>query len=128
MQKLSLVVTMMLVLASCASPQQIKEVMATQRPPTAAEKAAIVQAAKDYLVDPYSVRDAEISNVVRLSDQGLEALCVKANAKNRMGGYVGRRATSVRMLHGKPIGTLDDAPACDLPQLQYHPFPELEAL
>lgn len=102
--------------------------MASQRPPSAAEKAAIVSAARDYFVDPYSIRDAEISNVVRLNDQGLEAVCVKANAKNRMGGYTGRTATSVRLLKGKPMSTLENAPACAMPQMRYRPFPELENL
>ncbi|MDX8521127.1 hypothetical protein [Mesorhizobium dulcispinae] len=117
-----------LALAGCVTQEQVDKVVATQRPATTAEKSAIVSAARDYFVDPYSVRDAEISNVVRLNDQGLEAVCVKANAKNRMGGYTGRQATSVRLLNGKPVGTLENAPACYLPQMRFERFPELEAL
>ncbi|WP_322883103.1 hypothetical protein U8C37_06680 [Sinorhizobium medicae] len=117
-----------LALSGCVTQEQFDKVMASQRPPSAAEKAAIVSAARDYFVDPYSIRDAEISNVVRLNDQGLEAVCVKANAKNRMGGYTGRTATSVRLLKGKPMSTLENAPACAMPQMRYRPFPELENL
>jgi hypothetical protein len=115
-------------LSGCVTQEQVDKVFASQRPVSAAEKAAIVSAARDYFVDPYSIRDAEISNVVRLNDQGLEAVCVKANAKNRMGGYTGRSATSVRLVNGKPVSTLDNAPACVSPQLKYTRFPELENL
>ena len=114
--------------SGCVSQQQVDKVLATQRPPTAAEKAAIVNAARDYLVDPYSVRDAEISNVVTLNDKGLKAVCVKANAKNRMGGYVGRTTVSVRLLNGKPVSTWENAPACLNANMSYRRFPELENL
>jgi hypothetical protein len=117
-----------LVLSGCVTQEQVDKVMASQRSPTAAEKAAIVNASRDYFFDPYSIRDAEISDVVRLNDQGLEAVCVKANAKNRMGAYTGRTATSVRLIKGKPTSTLENAPACSMPQMRYRPFPELENL
>jgi len=115
-------------LSGCVTQEQVDKVFASQRPVTASEKAAIVSAARDHFIDPYSIRDAEISNVVRLNDQGLEAVCVKANARNRMGGYTGRSATSVRLLNGKPVNTLDNAPACVNPKLRYQRFPELESL
>lgn len=102
--------------------------MATQRPPTASEKAAIVNAARDYLIDPHSVRDAEISNALTLNDKGLVAMCVKANAKNPMGGYSGRKVVSVRLLNGKPVGTIENAPGCFMPVLKYERFTELENL
>lgn len=117
-----------LAMSGCVTQEQFDKVMATQRPPSAAEKAAIVNAARDYFVDPYSIRDAEISNVVQLNDQGLEAVCVKANAKNRMGAYAGRTATSVRLVKGKPMSTLENAPACAMPQMRYQRFRELENL
>lgn len=117
-----------LAMTGCVTQEQFDKVMASQRPPSAAEKAAIVKAARDYFIDPYSIRDSEISSVVRLNDQGLEAVCVKANAKNRLGGYTGRTATSVRLLKGRPVSTLENAPACAMPQMRYQPFPELENL
>ncbi|MFK4256443.1 hypothetical protein [Agrobacterium tumefaciens] len=128
MKRLISVAVVGMVLAGCVTQEQMNKVFASQRPITAGEKAAIVSAARDYFVDPYSVRDAEISDVVKLNDQGLEAVCVKANSKNRMGGYVGRTATSVRLLNGKPVDTLENAPSCVAPQMRYRPFPELENL
>jgi hypothetical protein len=128
MKKLISIVVLAASLAGCVTQEQMDKVFASQRPVSTGEKAAIVSAARDYFVDPYSVRDAEISDVVRLNDQGLEAVCVKANSKNRMGGYVGRTATSVRLLKGKPVSTLENAPSCAMPQMRYHRFPELENL
>lgn len=123
-----LVVTIAMALSGCVTQEQVDKVYASQRPVTAAEKAAIVNGARDYLVDPYSVRDAEISNVVMLGNTGLEAVCVKANAKNLMGGYTGRAATSVRLSKGKPVSALENASACSDPRLRYQRFPELENL
>jgi len=88
-----------------------------------------VSAARDYLVDPYSVRDAEISHVVDASKDGkIQAVCVKFNSKNRMGGYVGRSALSVRVVNDKPVSAVQDPPGCYLPGMKYRPFPELENL
>ncbi len=89
----------------------------------------IVKAAIDYLYDPYSVRDAEISSVVTLNKKsGLQAVCVKGNAKNRFGAYVGRQAVAVHIQNGTLAGTFPEAPGCYRKGLKYYPFPELEAL
>lgn len=124
----TLVVTV-LALSGCVSSQEIQRVEASQRPPSPSVKASIVNAARDYLVDPYSVRDAEISSIVDATPDGkIQAVCVKANSKNRMGGYTGRTAVSVRLVNNKPVGTLENAMGCHLPNMKYFPFPELEAL
>ena len=128
MKRLLLIAGVSAGLSGCVTQEQMDAVYASQRPPTEAEKAVIVNAARDQYFDPYSIRDAEISGVVRLNDQGLEAVCVKANAKNRMGAYTGRTATSMRLMNGKLVGMLENAPACASPQMQYRPFAELENL
>ncbi|SFB36643.1 hypothetical protein SAMN03159496_03143 [Rhizobium sp. NFR07] len=102
--------------------------MASQTPPTAAEKAAIVKYIKETFYDPYSIRDASISNALTLLDTGYRAICVRFNAKNRMGGYVGMTPTSVRFKGGKVESALQDAPGCNRPGLRYAPFPALENL
>lgn len=118
-----------LFLPGCVSSQEIARVEASQRAPSTALRSAIVSAARDQLVDPYSIRDAEISSVVDASpDKKVQAVCVKFNSKNRMGGYVGRSAWSVRVVNDKPVGVRQDAPGCYLEGMKYHPFPELENL
>jgi hypothetical protein len=88
-----------------------------------------VTAARDFVLDPYSIRDAEISNVVLFNAQArIEAVCVKANAKNGYGGYSGRQATSVSLRDGIILGATTDDVRCLDPRLGYHPFKELENL
>jgi len=81
-----------LTLAGCSSTLQDQE---SYGPPPSNYR----QMARDYLkrtlLDPYSVRDAEIAApVVKHSFHLIDPLpgwtiCVRYNAKNRMGGYVG---------------------------------------
>ncbi len=101
---------------------------ATQEPPSAAVRKVIVNAARDHLVDPYSIRDVEISSVVFDSITGLQAVCVKFNSKNAVGGYVGRSAVSVRLKDGQPVSTAKEPPLCREPRLKYYPFPESDVL
>ncbi|MBX5249972.1 hypothetical protein HJC03_06095 [Rhizobium sp. NLR4b] len=109
-----------------AVPQSIAD---TQRPPSKAVRATIVKAARDFVLDPYSIRDAEISNVVLFNPQArIEAVCVKANAKNGYGGYSGKQATSVSLRGGMILGATTNDLRCLDPRLGYHPFKELQNL
>ena len=101
----------------------------SQKPPSKALKATIVEAARNVVFDPYSIRDAEISNVVLFNPQaGIEAVCVKANAKNQLGGYTGRQATSISLRNGVILQAIQGDARCLDPRLGYHPFKELENL
>ncbi len=116
-------------LAGCVSvSEQLDKLIATQEPPSAAVRKAIVNAARDHLADPYSIRDVEISSMVTDSAMGLQVVCVKFNAKNQVGGYTGRKAVSVRLKDGQPISTNDQPPLCLDLRLKYHPFPESDVL
>jgi hypothetical protein len=104
-------------------------VAASQRPPSAALKKVIVNAARNVVFDPYSIRDAEISDVVLLNPaSGIQAVCVKANAKNQFGGYTGRQATGISIRNGVLLGATMGEPRCLDPRLRYRPFRELENL
>lgn len=76
--------------------------------------------AQDYInktfFDPYSVRDLEISepfpggtviNHQWESGQGW-VICIKANAKNRFGAYIGRKETVIVWRNGKIIHDIQD--------------------
>jgi hypothetical protein len=115
-------------LGSCVSSEQMQDVFNSQRPPTAAEKQAAITYIKANFFDPYSIRDASLSNVVSLGKTGLNAMCARFNAKNRMGGYVGLSTTSLRLQGGAVVSALQDAPSCGDERLQYVPFSELEGL
>ncbi|SDJ68062.1 hypothetical protein SAMN05428953_10842 [Mesorhizobium muleiense] len=103
-------------------------VLASQREPSTVEVNGILNAMREYLYDPYSVRDAEISKVIDLG--GTATVCVKANAKNQMGGYIGRKTVMVYMnAIGKPFAINQDVYAvsgCN--QLTYRRFVEIEQL
>jgi hypothetical protein len=117
-----------LALSGCQTQAELQTAMIEANPAPASVKTAIVKDARDYLVDPYSVRDAEISYMQFNKHSGLHWVCVKANAKNRMGGYAGRQAVEVWVRNGQLAGNLPNSPACNSPNMKWQAFPELEAL
>ena len=129
MKKVLLFAAIAVALSGCVTQQDVDRAMASQRPPSAAIKANITRDARDYLLDPYSVRDAEISSVMDATPDGkLQFVCVKANAKNAIGAYTGRSTISVRLVGSSPVSTNPNAVACGMPLLRWYPFKELENL
>lgn len=103
--------------------------MGTQAPATADMKAQIVKGARDWLHDPYSVRDAEISYVIQHPTGSGLMVCVKANAKNAMGGYTGRKPTMVFFsMNRQATGAIEGQPLCYDQRIKWQPFPEIYAL
>lgn len=116
------------VVAGCQSAEEVQLSLEGAKPAPASVKAQIVRDARDFLVDPYSIRDAEISYMQLNTPSGVHWLCVKANAKNQMGGYVGRQSIEVDVKNGVLVGNVPHSAACNLPTLRWQSFPELEAL
>jgi hypothetical protein len=121
------VVAAALTLSGCVS-SPLEDALATQRAPSKEIRRVIVHDAKDYLIDPRSVRDAEISSVMDAPGGEVQFVCVKANAKDATGGYTGRQTVSIRLVGKYPVGMNPNATACAEPLLRWYPFPELEAL
>lgn len=78
------------------------------------------QAARSTYLDPYSVRDAEISAPVPASMvfDGVTPIphsgwmvCVRANAKNRMGAYTGQRVTAFLFQGGRIVNVINEGDA-----------------
>ncbi|WP_415717715.1 hypothetical protein [Roseibium sp.] len=115
-------------LAGCQTAAELQAAIDQAKPVPASIQSDIANAARDYLVDPYSVRDAEISYMQLNKHSGLHWLCVKANSKNRMGGYAGRQAVEITVRDGKLFNYLVNSPACKNSSLRWRPFPKLEAL
>ena len=101
--------------------------IANSTPPSRAVRAAIVEAARNLLFDPYSVRDAQISNVADFGN-GTQGVCVLANSKNRFGGYTGRQSHAITMSGIILLKEEANHPLCARPDIKWHAFPELEAL
>lgn len=129
-----ILVTVCLVsLAGCMEVQPVATSEINVAPPSNARAAALGYARQSFF-DPYSVRDASISQpfVIPYGLAGQSqawVVCVRANAKNRLGAYAGLQETLV-VFEGETVDTSrsgrDVASACR--SAQYGPFPELEAL
>jgi len=91
-------------------------------------KKIVISYAKDTFYDPGSIRDAEISSpqTGHLFFQQGWIVCLKANAKNRMGGYAGRQTTALLLNNGHVVNTMQGAPLCN--QTAYSSFSELNNL
>lgn len=115
-------------LALAAGCQTAAQQIEAQTPPTADVRRQIVEGAKKIAYDPYSIRDAEISNMVPYHKPGEFVVCVKANAKNLYGAYTGQQGTLIGFTKYKAVSALANHPMCRMESIRYHPFPELEAL
>lgn len=93
-----------------AVPQNYRELVASSLRPT--------------LKDPYSLRDAQISEPTTLPLLlGTQAVCVRFNAKNSYGAYTGLQTAAFVFSSGSARQVV--AAGCsDVP---YSPFPELES-
>jgi hypothetical protein len=100
-------------------------------------RAVAAEHVKSAFVDPYSIRDAEIAPPKLAAGPSLNndggfytpwLVCVRANAKNRMGAYAGRQVTALAMSGNKVVNSYDEAhfsrQVCG--DAVYEPFPEIE--
>ena len=122
--KLHYLILGLLPLAGCLGTAQ--EQLASQRPTTSAVRNNIAQAARTALKDPYSVRDAEISQIMGKGNNNY--VCVQANTRNGFGGYTGRTGYTVFMNGERPVNVIVNNAWCSNPQIKYSRFHELEAL
>jgi hypothetical protein len=125
-----------LMLASCLDPQTVP-LSEINAPPPIGYRATAIEYVKTTFVDPYSVRDASISQPFPIRG-GLTGqttvwyVCIKANAKNRMGGYTGLSETPL-VFEGNTINKSNSEvireyiPGSTLCKpAKYEPFPEIE--
>ena len=128
MQKIILTAIMAIAVSGCVTSEQKAQIYGSQVTAGPAVRASAVDYVRKTFFDPYSIRDAEISNVVTLLETGVQAVCIRMNAKNRMGAYTGLKATSLRLKNGSVISGVTDAPGCYAAELRYSKFNELENL
>jgi hypothetical protein len=107
-------------------------------------KADLLGALHAYVIDPTNIRDAHVSDpaIRQIGTQNRYAVCVRFNAKNGDGRYVGSRDVMAMFANGRFDQFVDQAlppgqtslsgaglqakEACD--QAEYKPFTELQAL
>jgi len=121
-------------LTGCAVREANLRRFVDQRPPLPAERTAILREIKSTFFDPYSVRDAEISNAsptMTIDGQTVFNICLRANAKNQLGAYAGRQATHYYFTAASELVGTNTSSAgllCGASELRYLPFPEAEQL
>lgn len=105
--------------AAAASPQAL--------PPN--YRQMILERARAEFFDPYSIRDASISGPIPgTSFLGpVITVCVRANAKNRMGAYIGLKPTSYTFRDGKITVSDSEYAALSCAEAVYQPFPDLDS-
>lgn len=121
-----------LLTSGCAVREANLRMFNDQRPTTATERAAVITEAKSTFLDPYSVRDPQISYAapsMTVTGEMTLNVCVSANAKNAFGAYTGKRTTLYYLsASGRVLGTNQDMFAqtlCTNPLLLYQPLDEL---
>lgn len=107
----------------------------TAGPPPTDYRIKIANYVKKNFKDPYTIRDAEIgAPMVKagwfLPDAGPAwSVCIKANAKNSYGAYVGQKETIIRFKSGE-VDSSDEGTKYGTHGLcadvKYEPFPEIE--
>ena len=88
-------------------------------------RAAAAIAIRNYLKDPYSVRDAVISEPTMLSGLLIggnkPGVCIMLNAKNGFGAYVGMQSFTIPFQGATPIAVYEGY----CPDMHWTPFREL---
>lgn len=117
-----------LLLGACTGNEQLS-ITGTVDEPLPANYRELARAhLRSTLFDPYSVRDAMIA-APKNGGSGLYpgwAVCVRMNAKNRLGAYTGQSVTAVIMREGRVVHSVDETGWMFCQGVEYEPFPELE--
>lgn len=71
--RIALLAIITLYLSGCVSTETQLKIIHSQRTPSPAIKSAVIDYVRTTFFDPYSLRDAQISNVVTLPGTGLDA-------------------------------------------------------
>lgn len=123
----SFVVGLCLLIAGCqtVTVQQVQ----TDKKPTVAHKKLLIEAVKEHFYDPYSIRDAELSNLLRFPNRST-GYCGRLNAKNAVGGYSGRQYVEVGIRGGLIVSYHPNSYWCKAQQnhIKWNRFRELEKL
>jgi hypothetical protein len=93
-------------------------------------KEIVKEYALESFYDPYSLKDVSVAEPYEgryLFDRGW-IVCMRVNAKNRMGGYVGVEPVMIMINRGTVNEAQTDFEGCYNPELDYEPWPEMENL
>lgn len=77
--------------------------------------------------DPYSIRDVSLSQPIigRMFNEQGWIVCIRANAKNRMGAYTGLKDTAI-LIHGGRVIDSDSTASAVCGRQTFAPAPDIE--
>lgn len=112
----------MLILSACA----VKPDPEAAGPYPSNYKEILKRHIEESFYDPYSIRSVSISGpqMGHLYFRQGWIVCLEANAKNRLGGYVGLSRDAYLINRGQVVNMMEEAPFCD--DLTLSPWPEME--
>jgi len=119
-------------LGGCAARQQVGSADGRAAVPNLPNdyRAVVADHVRKNFFDPYSIRDAEISSTADTTSifGPVTNLCVRANAKNRLGAYTGVKANIYVFQSGKILNVLEDqAFGSSCANRSYTPFYEIDS-
>lgn len=134
MRQLLLLAACALALAGCQTDGAAVAAQAGPAPANYRQLAA--EHVRTSFKDPYTIRDAEIAAPKPGSGPSLNAdgfktpwvICMRANAKNALGAYTGRKVTAIAVSDARVVNAWDDVQAAGYicQGVAYEPFPEIE--
>ena len=133
-QKVCFVLPLLIGLTGCAVREANLHAIDNQGPLSDKARTEIANEVRNTFFDPYSIRDAEVSSAVptmTLDEKTVYMVCLRANAKNRLGGYTGKRATIFYFTADWKLFDTNDQDTfgfCSNSRLNWGPFPEIEKI
>ena len=112
-------------LSACVSEPTAQQVAQFPQQVPADYRAQVVAVMKSYLVDPYSVRDAEITGPMAVAGSPpTPGVCARFNPKNNYGAYAGLKTFVISFKNGKALQPSEAVVTkCDTGG--WRPFPEM---
>lgn len=124
--KILAAVLICIALSACGSlAKSESENDATRGPYPTNWKSIVKQYIRSHYIDPTSVMDSEAAAPFKTRNTLMDAtwsICIRNNAKNKFGGYTGRRLTILEVRNGQVDHTQEDyADPCQ--DAQFEPLP-----
>lgn len=125
-------ITVALCVAGCARNAENRSISGDTSAAVPSNYRDLVSSAmRSSLKDPYSVRDAQISEPTQMwvglfNGGTMPTVCVRLNAKNSFGAYTGVQTQVFMFRNGAPAEIGHTPEGCA--NLPYSPFPELEGV
>jgi hypothetical protein len=118
----------LVLLAGCQTSGEGQSPTASAPPLPTNYRQIVIENVKKTFIDPRSIRDAAISEPIpgNAIMGPVTTVCVRANAKNKMGAYTGVTTTAFIFRGGQLSSTESQYTAGLCAGAPYAPFPEIE--